>query len=76
MVEFVDSLMINVGAFFLIAGGLLLLAAIIALVGDLVGWIWIKASVRWRGILRAESLIYEYRCNRDAFRRWKEEQNV
>lgn len=33
---------------------------------------WIKASNAWRGILKAESLIYEYKQNRDKYLEWKE----
>ena len=67
----IDSVMINAGAIVLIVGGCLLLAAGVGLAALLVANIWIAASNKWRSILRAESLIYEYRQNRDEFLRWK-----
>ena len=47
----------------------------LALIAWLVYWMaimWIKASNAWRGILKAESLIYEYKKNRDKYLEWKE----
>nr|WP_325302308.1 hypothetical protein [uncultured Dysosmobacter sp.] len=69
-----DDIMINTGAIVLIAGGLLLLVAGVGFACLLVATIWIAASNRWRAVLRGESLIYEYRKNREAFLRWKKEQ--
>ena len=69
----IDSVMINIGAVFLIAGGVLLISALLGFAIWLVGKIWIAASNKWRRILRAESLIYEYRQNRDEFLMWKHE---
>ena len=69
----IDSVMINIGAVFLIAGGVLLISALFGFAIWLVGKIWIAASNKWRRILRAESLIYEYRQNRDEFLMWKHE---
>ena len=69
----IDSVMMNIGAVFLIAGGVLLISALLGFAIWLVGKIWIAASNKWRRILRAESLIYEYRQNRDEFLMWKHE---
>ena len=69
----IDSVMMNIGAVFLIAGGVLLISALFGFAIWLVGKIWIAASNKWRRILRAESLIYEYRQNRDEFMMWKHE---
>lgn len=69
----IDSVMMNAGAAVLIVGGCLLLAAGVGLAALLVANIWIAASNKWRSILRAESLIYEYRQNRDEFLMWKHE---
>ena len=44
----IDNVMINIGAFFLIAGGCLLIAAVVGLVAFLVAKIWIAASL-WTG---------------------------
>ena len=70
----IDNVMMNVGAAVLITGGCLLVAAGVGLAALWVSNIWIAASNKWRSILRAESLIYEYRKNRDEFMMWKHEQ--
>ena len=73
MSRLIDGVMMNIGAVFLIAGGVLLISALFGFAIWLVGKIWIAASNKWRRILRAESLIYEYRQNRDEFLMWKHE---
>lgn len=70
----VDKLMMSIGAFFLIDGGALLLGAVVAFCLRFVGCMWIEASNKWRSICKAESLIFEYRKNRDEFLAWKKEQ--
>lgn len=72
--ELIDDVMMNTGALIFIVGGFLLFAAVVGIAALLVANIWIVASNKWRRILRAESLIYEYRQNRDEFMRWKHEQ--
>ena len=72
--ELIDNVMLNTGALVLIVGGCLLIAAVVGLAALLVANIWIAASNKWRRILRTESLIYEYKQNRDEFMRWKHEQ--
>ena len=57
-----------IGAGVVIALGLLLLAFLIYLMAI----VWIRASNKWRRILRTESLIYEYKNNRDEYLAWKE----
>ena len=57
-----------IGAAVVIALGL----ALIACLGYLTAAAWIKASNAWRRILKAESLIYEYKQNRDEYLKWKE----
>ena len=32
---------------------------------------WIKASMAWRGIFQAETLIYEYKRDYDLFQQWR-----
>lgn len=70
----IDKLMMNIGAFFLIAGGVLLLGAVLVLFAWIVGSAWIATSNKWRRICQAESLIFEYRKNREKFLAWKKEQ--
>ena len=68
--EAVDSVMMNIGAFFTIAGGIIMMLFVVGMVGYLVALLWISACNKWRAICRAESLIFEYRKNRKDFLRW------
>ena len=70
MTEAVDSVMMNIGAFFTIAGGIIMMLFVVGTVGYLVALLWISACNKWRAICRAESLIFEYRKNRKDFLRW------
>lgn len=70
MTEAVDSVMMNIGAFFAIAGGIIMMLFVVGMVGYLVALLWISACNKWRAICRAESLIFEYRKNRKDFLRW------
>lgn len=62
----------NVGFVFLLGGGILLFGTIAALAILLVCDLWICASNRFRDICKAESLIHEYRRNREKFLEWLE----
>jgi len=68
--EAVDSVMMNIGAFFAIAGGIIMMLFVVGMVGYLAALLWISACNKWRAICRAESLIFEYRKNRKDFLRW------
>lgn len=70
MTEAVDGVMMNIGAFFAIAGGIIMMLFVVGMVGYLVALLWISACNKWRAICRAESLIFEYRKNRKDFLRW------
>lgn len=70
MTEAVDSVMMNIGAFFTIAGGIIMMLFVVGMVGYLVALLWISACNKWRAICRAESLIFEYRKNRKDFLQW------
>lgn len=59
----------NIGFSFMLVGGLLLFGVLVALAVRLMCELWIGVSIRFRSILKAESLIYEYRKNRDEFLR-------
>jgi hypothetical protein len=71
----IDTVMVNIGAVFMIVGGVALVAIVLSLVIYAAGWAWVAASDKWRDILRAESLIYEYRMNRDAYIKWRRNAN-
>ena len=70
-----DSVMVNIGAAFMLIGGAALVAIVLALAVYAAGMAWIAASNKWRDILRAESLIYEYRMNREAYIEWRRKAN-
>lgn len=56
-------------------GAVVVIALGLSLIAYLIYWMaiaWIKASNAWRNILKAESLIYEYKQNRDEYLEWKE----
>ena len=59
----------------MIVGGVALVAIVLSLVIYAAGWAWVAASDKWRDILRAESLIYEYRLNIDAYIKWRRNAN-
>ncbi|OLA00166.1 MAG: hypothetical protein BHV90_14885 [Clostridiales bacterium 42_27] len=71
----IDNVMVNIGAAFMIVGGVALVAIVLSLLIYAAGWAWVAVSDKWRDILRAESLIYEYRMNRDAYIKWKKNAN-
>lgn len=70
----IDKVMMSIGAFFLLVGGALLLASVLVLFAWIIGSAWIATSNKWRRICQAESLIFEYRKNRDMYLEWKKEQ--
>lgn len=71
----IDSVMVNIGAAVMLIGGVALVAIALGLAVYAAGLAWIAASNKWRDILRAESLIYEYRMNREAYIEWREKAN-
>lgn len=71
----IDSVMMNIGAAFMLIGGVALVAIVLGLAVYAAGLAWITASNKWRDILRAESLIYEYRMNREAYIEWRGKAN-
>lgn len=64
-----------IGRFLAVAGGLLLCAALVALLIELCCEAWIAASNRFRDVCSGESLIREYKKNRKEFLEWKESKN-
>ena len=61
------------GEIFMCAGGAILVLIALSLLWQVAGIAWIAASNKWRNILKAESLIYEYRKNRKNYLLWKEQ---
>ena len=64
-----------IGALFMIGGGACIVAFLVGIAWDFIGTIWIDASNKWRNICKAESLIHEYRREREKYIAWKEEHN-
>ena len=65
--------MLEIILFWIGAGVVIVLdLLLLAFLTYLMAIVWIRASNAWRRILRAESLIYEYKQNRDEYLAWKE----
>lgn len=64
-----------IGEVFLVFGGTFLLGFVLAVLFRLMCEAWVAASNRFRGICKAESLIFEYRKNRGEFLQWMEERS-
>ena len=62
-----------IGSLFLAFGGMCALAITLGVIVWIAASIWISASNKWRNILKAESLIYEYRKNRKDYLFWREQ---
>ena len=64
----------NVGFELMVVGGLLLFGVLVALSARIMCELWIGVSNRFRDICKAESLIHEYRRNREKFLKWLEKE--
>ena len=69
-----DKVAFLMGEVFLVCGGTFLAGFILAGLFRLMCEAWVAASNRFRVICKAESLIFEYRKNRDEFLRWRSKQ--
>lgn len=67
-----DQLVWWLGYAFVIIGGAELLVLLLAVIGLAACKAWISASNKFRDICKGESLIHEYRRNREEFLRWLE----
>lgn len=65
-----DILAISIGRVFMVIGGMFLVIFLIATIGTAACFTWHHASNRFRDICKAESLIHEYRRNREKFLEW------
>lgn len=66
-----DKVYLIIGKIVLGLGGSLAAMAIVGFLAWLASFAWIAFSDKFRGICRAESLIFEYRRNRTEFMAWK-----
>lgn len=62
-----------VGGVVSIVGGCILGLSILMILFWILCELWVHISNRFRSICKAESLIFEYRRNRDEFLEWLEE---
>ena len=69
----VEHFALILGKIVLYAGGSLLGVLFLGVVAVAAGELWIEASRRWRGIVKAESLILEYKRCREDFKEWYKE---
>ena len=65
-----------IGTIICVVGGGALGLMILALLLELACEVWVIASGKFRGVLKGESLIYEYKKNREQFLKWKQEQDI
>lgn len=65
-----NNIALAVGVVVMTLGGILLTSALILLLGQAVLLAWISFSDKFRAICKAESLIFEYRKNREKFMEW------
>lgn len=70
-----DNVPVVLGWIVLTLGGILLTACILLFLAWLVSFAWVAFSENFRAICKAESLIYEYRKNREKFLEWKEKED-
>lgn len=71
-----DNFATFLGKGFLVVGGIGIAVLLLALLVWLAGVAWIAASERWRDICKAESLIREYRRERDEYLQWKKQKQA
>lgn len=68
----IDDFALAIGQVIMAFGGMLLGTALILFLMWIVGFAWIAFSKQFRAICKAESLIHEYRKDREEFLKWKE----
>ena len=68
-----ESLAETIGAAFMICGGFCIAALAVGVLCGFLADVWRSASYKWRGILQGESLIWEYRKNREQYMKWRAE---
>ncbi len=66
-----EDIALLIGCVLMGVGGTLLALTILFAIGYALCCVWIAFSDNFRAICKAESLIYEYRKNREKFLEWK-----
>ena len=70
--EIMTEIACGIGGVFMFGGASFIVAVIAVAAWDFLGTLWIDASNKWRNICKAESLIYEYRREREKYLAWTE----
>ena len=68
--ETMQNIALAIGCAIMGAGGALLALMILSAIGDGLCCAWVAFSNAFRSICKAESLIHEYRKNREEFLEW------
>lgn len=72
-----NEIVYGIGIIVTVLGGLLACGIVICLLGELFCLVWVSFSVKFRDICKEESLILDYRKNREKFLEWREgEENM
>lgn len=72
-----EKVVLVIGGTVLLFGGTILTIAIIGFLIYLAEAVWVVVSENFRDICKAESLIHDYRKNREKFLEWREgEENM
>lgn len=71
----IERVTLCVGEWVLIVGGCLFSLILIATLVQIVFKAWISVNNNFRGICKAESMIHEYRIDRDKYIKWKKGQS-
>jgi hypothetical protein len=72
-----NEVVYGVGVIVTVLGGLLFAGIAIVFLGELFCITWASFSERFRDICKAESLIHDYRKNREKFLEWRDgEENM
>lgn len=65
--------------FFQVVGESICIIIALIIIGALIyyaGYLWVMAACRWRKIFKAETLVFEYKKDREEYRRWKQEHDT
>lgn len=75
MMDLLTELACVLGGLLMIFGACVVFIGLVAAIKDWIASIWIDGSNKWRAICSTESLIHEYKKNREDYLRWKESFN-
>lgn len=76
MEESVFNLITTIGCLFVLLGGASVFGIFVSGLVWFTAFMWRKASMRWRGVFKAESLVYEYNRHQQEFILWLREKRI